>query len=189
MSSNIRIERICKHCGNSFIAKTTVTKYCGDDCAKKAYKLRKKKEKVNESYKETKNIKKNAIENLDAKEFLTVTQTAKLINCSRQNVYKLINSGRLPSSNLLLKKTLIRRIDIDDLIDNTKTITNHRVIENRSRKQHSDYTDLYSISQIQNKFKISESALQSIIKRNNLPRYRHGRSVFISKLIIEDILK
>src|SRR5690554_6590748 len=29
MSSNIRITRVCQFCGNSFTAKTTVTKFCG----------------------------------------------------------------------------------------------------------------------------------------------------------------
>jgi hypothetical protein len=46
MSSNIRIPKICQHCGNEFVPKTTVTKYCGDDCAKRAYKKRKRDEKV-----------------------------------------------------------------------------------------------------------------------------------------------
>ncbi|WP_458627117.1 hypothetical protein [Winogradskyella sp. PC D3.3] len=38
MSSNLFIPKTCKHCGNAFTARTTVTKYCGDTCAKKAYK-------------------------------------------------------------------------------------------------------------------------------------------------------
>ncbi len=29
MSSNIKLQRICQHCGNEFTAKTTVTQYCG----------------------------------------------------------------------------------------------------------------------------------------------------------------
>uniref|UniRef100_UPI0028B10B01 hypothetical protein n=1 Tax=Sphingobacterium multivorum TaxID=28454 RepID=UPI0028B10B01 len=40
MSSNIKIKKICQQCGQEFIARTTVTKYCGDNCAKKAYKVK-----------------------------------------------------------------------------------------------------------------------------------------------------
>ena len=40
MSSNIAIQRICQHCGKEFTARTTVTQYCSDDCAKRAYKAR-----------------------------------------------------------------------------------------------------------------------------------------------------
>ena len=39
MSSNIRITRACQYCGDSLTAKTIVTKFYGDNCAKKAYKL------------------------------------------------------------------------------------------------------------------------------------------------------
>lgn len=60
MSSNISITRICQHCGNEFTAKTTVTKFCGDQCAKRDYKLRRKtakqqktNEKINESNRQT----------------------------------------------------------------------------------------------------------------------------------------
>jgi hypothetical protein len=49
MSSNIKITRICQHCGHEFVAKTTVTKYCDKTCAKRAYKARIKKQKVAES--------------------------------------------------------------------------------------------------------------------------------------------
>jgi len=53
MSSNIRVLRICKLCGEEFIAKTTVTKFCGDRCAKRAYKARKKDEKIGASIAES----------------------------------------------------------------------------------------------------------------------------------------
>jgi hypothetical protein len=46
MSSNLFIPKSCKHCGKAFTARTTVTNYCGDTCAKKAYKARKRNEKI-----------------------------------------------------------------------------------------------------------------------------------------------
>ena len=38
MSSNIFSQRICEECGNQFTTRTTVTRFCGDRCAKRAYK-------------------------------------------------------------------------------------------------------------------------------------------------------
>ncbi|WP_431218056.1 hypothetical protein ACQ86N_02235 [Puia sp. P3] len=49
MSSNIRLKRVCEHCGKVFTAKTTVTKFCSDECAKKNYKLRQKATAIAES--------------------------------------------------------------------------------------------------------------------------------------------
>jgi len=40
MASNIKIERVCLFCKNSFIARTTTTKYCSQKCASREYKER-----------------------------------------------------------------------------------------------------------------------------------------------------
>ena len=78
MSSNIRIQRVCQHCGSEFTAKTTVTRYCGDACAKRAYKARKKAEKIDSSNEETKQVILQPILDLQAKEFLTIQETCRL---------------------------------------------------------------------------------------------------------------
>ena len=67
MSSNIRIDKICQHCGEEFVAKTTVTKYCGDVCAKRAYKARKRKEKIQAAKAQTIKDKHPELENLQQK--------------------------------------------------------------------------------------------------------------------------
>jgi len=116
MGSNIQVQRICQYCGGDFIARTTVTRYCSDDCAKRAYKERKRAEKVDKSYKETIAIKAKPIEAIQAKEFLSVRDASKLIGCSRQTIYTLINSGQLKAKNILKKKTIIKRTEIDRLL-------------------------------------------------------------------------
>jgi len=117
MSSNIKVQRICQHCGCEFTARTTVTRYCSDNCAKRAYKVRKRAEKVIYSNRETYNIKTKPIEEIKAKEFLSVREASKLIGCSRQTIYTLINTGQLKAKNILTKKTIIRRTEIDRLLN------------------------------------------------------------------------
>ena len=116
MSSNIRIQRICGHCGVEFTAKTTVTQFCGDNCAKRAYKARIRDKKINTSNRSTEAVMVRPIETLKAKEFLSVREVSKLIGCSRQNVYNLINLGKLKATNILIKKTIVRRSDLDKLL-------------------------------------------------------------------------
>ena len=115
MSSNIKIQRICQHCGNEFTARTTTTLYCSHRCNSAAYKAKQRAGRVEQSNKETKRIKNQPIEELKAKEFLSVTQVSKLIGCSRQNVYNLINTGKLKATNILLKKTIVKRLDLDKI--------------------------------------------------------------------------
>ena len=117
MSSNIQVQRICQHCDKEFTARTTVTKYCGDDCAKRAYKVRMRVEKIKASDQETKSFIVKPIEELKAKEFLTVRETAKLLNSSRHTIYTLIKSGKIKAVNLKAKKTIIQRSDINKLFE------------------------------------------------------------------------
>ncbi len=116
MSTNIRVQRICQHCGNDFIARTTVTKYCGDNCAKRAYKVRKRNEKINNSNKETKEIIRKPIEQIKAKEFLTVNETAILLGCSKRTAYRLIEKGTIKAVNLSERMTRVKREELDKLL-------------------------------------------------------------------------
>jgi excisionase family DNA binding protein len=115
MSSNIKIQRVCVQCGMEFTARTTVTRCCGDNCAKRYYKARQKALKIEASNTETAVIKARPIEELKAKEFLSVRDVAKLIGCSRQTVYDLINTGKVKAVNIKVKKTLVKRAEIDKL--------------------------------------------------------------------------
>lgn len=117
MSSNIEVQRICQHCNKEFTARTTVTKYCSDQCAKRAYKARIKLKKIEESNKEMLNIKTKPIDVLKAKEFLTVREVATLLNCSIRSVYYYIESGKLKAVNLAQRITRVKRSDIDKLFE------------------------------------------------------------------------
>lgn len=115
MSSNIKIQRICKHCGKEFTAKTTVTQYCGDECAKKAYKARTRAVKIEASNQQTLAVQKQTIDQLNLKEFLTVKDVARLLNCSLRSVYYSIENGNIKAVNLGKRITRIKRSDIDKL--------------------------------------------------------------------------
>ena len=115
MSSNIRVNKICAYCGKEFEARKTTTKTCSDYCAKRIYKKRQKENKIEIAKEETQTIKLRPIKELKAKEFLTVRDVAKLLNCSRQTIYDIIKRGELKATNLKVKKTLIKRSEIDKL--------------------------------------------------------------------------
>lgn len=123
MSSNIRIKKVCQHCGEEFIAKTTVTKYCGDNCAKRAYKARKKKEKI----KKTPSVDEQKIEyrarSLEQKEFLNIQETSHLLGASRMTIYRQIKKGNIPAIKFG-RRTIIMKSALENLFYNeshTKT--------------------------------------------------------------------
>lgn len=177
MSTNIRIQKICRHCGKEFTAKTTVTKYCSDNCAKRAYKARKRAENIKTSNKETYLIKTKPIEEIKAKEFLTVRDVSKLINCSRQTVYNLINSKKLKAVNILEKKTIVKRSDLDKLFEQPTPEPLQYEINN-----------CYTQSEIQNKYGISGKALYELIKRHSIPKIKDGKYIYVPKILIDELL-
>lgn len=119
MSSKIEIQRVCQYCEQEFTAKTTVTKYCSLQCNQKDYKARKRAEKLKKSNIETTQTKNQPIEQLKAKEFLTVREVSQLLNCSVRSAYHYIESGTISAVNLGQRMTRVKRSEIDKLFNKT----------------------------------------------------------------------
>ena len=182
MSSNIEIERICQHCNKDFIAKTTVTRYCSDDCAKKAYKARKRAEKIGVSVAEIQQIRQKPIEDLKAREFLTVKNVAQLLNCSVRSVYCYIENGKIKATNIGQRLIRVKRSEIDKLFEAKEKVK-------PTQLKPLEVAECYTISEVQEKFKVSQSALQNIMKRNDIQKMQKGKFVYVPKVIINDIFK
>jgi excisionase family DNA binding protein len=117
MSSNIRIQRICEYGNKEFTARTTKTKTCSDNCAKMFYKQKQREEKIETSNIETQVIKAKPLEDIKAKEFLTVRDVSKLLNCSVRTIYNYIESGNIKAVNLSQRVTRVKRSEIDKIFN------------------------------------------------------------------------
>ena len=186
MSSNIRINRVCQHCGKDFIAKTTSTQYCGDNCAKRAYKARKRAEKIEASNSET-TRKKSNIDEIKQKEFLTVRDASILLDCSRRTIYYLIENGTIKSKNISQRLTRIDRAEIDKLFKKKKLIAPPQKAPVAKFKYKIE--ECYTIGEVQKKFGISDTALADIVKRNGIPKVKNGWYVYVPKKEIDKLLK
>lgn len=114
MSSKIEITKVCQECGNEFIAKTTVTKFCSQPCAARNYKERKKSEKLNQvKFPPGQKIEYNASQ-LREKEFLSITDTCQLLGASRMTIYRQIKNGNIKAVKLG-RRTIIRKSEIEKL--------------------------------------------------------------------------
>jgi len=115
MSSNIRVQKICEYCKNEFTARKTVSRTCSDNCAKRLYKQKQRAEKIAATDKATLSIKMQPLEEIKAKEFLTVRDLSKLLSCSIRTAYRIIDKGNIKAVNLSQRKTIIKRSEIDKL--------------------------------------------------------------------------
>ena len=182
MSSNIKVQRICQHCGTEFTARTTVTKYCSHRCGSLANKAKKRAEKVQKSNTETKQIKTKPIEELKAKEFLTVREVARLLNCSVRSAYYYIESGTIKAVNLGQRITRVKRSEIDKLFEQPQPE------QPKPEIKQFDITDCYTINEVLEKYSISETALHNLIKRESIPKIKKGWYAYVPKPIIDKYL-
>ncbi|WP_231926268.1 helix-turn-helix domain-containing protein [Flavobacterium gilvum] len=151
-------------------------------CTKASSKQKIRNTKIEISNQETKKIKNEPIEKLKEKEFLSVTEVSKLIGCSRQNVYKLINHGKLDATNILEKKTIVKRSDLDKLFEKPQ----HIPVEAEPIEY--DLSECYNLTEIKLKFRISESGIYGLIKKHNIPKIKDWRYVYVPKNIIDKLL-
>ena len=180
MSSNIRIEKICQHCNNKFVAKTTKTKFCGSDCSKKAYKFRKRKEVLIESSQEivTFDTQYNAV--LNSKEFLSLSETSSLLGISRRTIYRLMEREELEFVKLG-RRTIIKRSGLDSLFEKSIPDTPKPLKEYK-------ISACYSLREAREKYGLSDSTLRVIIRENEIPTIQDGWYVFVPREILDTIL-
>jgi excisionase family DNA binding protein len=102
MSSNIKIVKICEYCQHEFIAKTTTTKCCSDNCSKRFYKLKIKNDKIAQTNLKTeikrkpKNfITEEEIKVIQAKENLTLIEAAILLNVTPLTLRRWTLAGKM----------------------------------------------------------------------------------------------
>lgn len=182
MSSNIRVQRICQHCGSEFTARTTTTLYCTHRCNSAAYKAKQRAGRVEQSNNETQRIKNQPIEELKAKEFLTVREVARLLNCSVRSAYYYIESGTIKAVNLGQRITRVKRSEIDKLFEQPQPAAP------QPEQKQFDIADCYNLTEVQDKYGISETALQNLIKRNNIPKIKKGWFAYVPKTVIDNLL-
>lgn len=103
MSSNMRIKKVCQHCGDVFTAQTTITKYCSLQCAQRAYKKRVKENKINDAVKKTKEDlllqhqpPGNNTTTGVMKELINIKELSVVTSISERTLFRLIKDKKFP---------------------------------------------------------------------------------------------
>lgn len=188
MSSNITIQRICQNCKNEFTAKTTVTKFCSMKCSKASWRNEKRSIKIDNSNIKTRLTKTAPIEDLKAKEFLTVKNVATLLNCSVRSVYYYIDNGTIHAINLGERITRIKRTEIDKLFERIQNPPTEAPPIPIEAKEY-EIEDYYTVTEVQTKYNISQSGLYLLMQKNNIPKIKKWRYVYVPKELIDNLFK
>ena len=185
MSSKLEVQKKCEWCNKIFIAKTMTTRYCSHRCNSQSYKHSKREERKRKfkvsaiDYKTMQEIEQKAekYEEIKNKDYLTVSETAVLLSVGRTTIYRYLHKGLLLAFQTK-GKTFIRRKDIDALFENPEPY------KARPLNNSKPISDLYTVSEIKDKFNVTDSWIFKIAKENNIPKTLiRGKSHFSKKHI------
>jgi excisionase family DNA binding protein len=93
-SPKFQLKKICKYCGNEFIAHQLNTVYCCKKCAVKGFNVVKR-----EVRKEAERAK-IAAAIPDDRDYISVPEARALFGVAKSTIYRLIRLGKIPAINL-----------------------------------------------------------------------------------------
>ncbi len=197
MSTNISISRSCQYCGNLFLAKTTVTKYCSHKCNSRHYKERVRAAKISTSDEETtKDLggieKKIRKEVLEENQLLSVSEVATLIRSTPKAVYKMIHSERLRARNFGIRKFRILRSDIFAIFEEPPIVLQSPPkLEVDFIESHTPLTReaCYSISDLIALFDKTRSDLYTFLSRRKVPKMKIGKEAFYERSAVDKVYR
>jgi len=94
------MKKVCEQCGEIFMARTAVTRYCSHKCNSRAYKIKQRQEKINSVIEETKEIIDSR--NLcDTKNYVPVAliniqQLSVVTSISERSLFRMIKDNEFP---------------------------------------------------------------------------------------------
>lgn len=121
MSTNIRVPKICQHCGSEFIAKTLTTKFCSHLCNSRDYKARAKEKKL-ANYEEKVKVAESeskittAKPALNEQEYFSISDAAVFIGVSKRTIERLIATNQIQVTRLN-RRVIIPKRNISKLFE------------------------------------------------------------------------
>ncbi|WP_421753576.1 helix-turn-helix domain-containing protein [Croceimicrobium sp.] len=103
------IPKICMFCQNLFEARKSTTQYCSTNCAKKAYKERKRQERNQAAQRENLEKLSAPIKTLQKRDYISVEEAAIILGVSRWTVQRAIKQGKLESAKLLGRRIISQK--------------------------------------------------------------------------------
>lgn len=169
--------KICQHCGKEFIAYTSTTAYCSHRCSGLADKLRRRNDRLKSTTQEVRELQRQAL--LD-KNFLTLTDAARLMQISRTTLYRIIELNSIPIKRFTDRTVRIAREDLDNA-------ANKLLEENNTPEKEDILTNWMTKEQIMKEYGITLSWLYSTTKRLGIQPRTIGCKNFYDKAQIDKI--
>ncbi len=183
-SANFTILRQCENCSKMFEAQKRTTRFCTHKCSSQNYKLRKRLDTKKQVEKESirriaPKVRTINIELIKHKEYLRVVEVATLFGCSKNTIYRMIQSGELNAVNLLKHLTRIKRTDIEKLFEQPIPVKpDILTIEN-----------CYTMAELCQKYNVATNTIYGYVGKHNIERIKKNGITYYSKYCIDNLFK
>lgn len=205
--SQFRLPRICEHCGKPFEAKTVSTRFCSTACGNRANKERIRQELEN-SRKQT--LLEHAaahIAEIQTRPYITVAEATELFGISKDTIRRLIKRGKLPAVNLGQRLTRISRTHIEEMFEaviipepeeKKPPMPKPAIIREKAKQEPTkdlplpdtfNPEDYCTIGDVVKKYGKCSLTVNSYLNEYKVPRYRFGRTVYLSKAQVDTIFQ
>ena len=159
----LEIRRKCKNCGKVFLIKKLESQFCSKRCGD-AYRKRQL-----DAQKREERLTKIILNIPEARQYISVREAVALFGVERDSIYRLIRSGKLPAINLGTRLT-----------EASQPITKLYNLEPEN---------CYTIGEICEKYRASESALWAQLRKYSIPTRQIGKYVYVPKEEIDNLYK
>lgn len=166
-------KKICLHCGQGFVAYLQTTDYCSQKCASLAYKERKRIECLKETSLE---VRENQRLLLLDKNWLTISDAAKLLQMSRTTLYKILQRKGVELRKFTARTVRVAREYLEHISETRETYINTTV-----QGQEENLGRWMSKKQVMETYGISDSGMYQILKRRGIKPHRIGNASFYDK--------
>ena len=182
--SKLKIPKICEQCGKAFEAKTVVTRFCSSTCANKSGKEKKKQAKEAEQKQTLLEQSAEKIAEMQTRPYISITEATILFGISKDTIRRLIKAGKVPAVNFGLRLTRVSRVHLEEMFT---AIEIPEEPQEKPMKLHYEIDECYTINEISEKYGVSLSSVDKIIRRNSIPKRQVGKYVYAPKELIDKI--
>lgn len=174
--SKLQIPKVCKYCGNTFLAKTVKTGYCSHHCASLASNDRKKVQR-----------RQKVLDKIKAAgtEYITITEALKIFTTSRNTINRLVRSKNIRCFKTSPKRWFVCVKDIEVLFP----LRSKPIVETPKASQvfNMNPKNCYTIGEITKRLGITESSVYKHIRQFSIPIRQIGNYVYVPKKEIDEL--
>lgn len=173
--SKLQIPKVCKYCGNTFLAKTVKTGYCSHQCAHSASNDKRKSER-----------RQKVLDKIKAAgtEYITITEALKIFTTSRSTVRRLVKSKNIHFIRISPKRLFVSLSDLEALFP-LKEKPQVVKVQKKTELFNMSPDHCYTIGEISKRFRVTESSVYKHIRQFSIPIRQIGNYVYAPKAEID----